>query len=122
MSDYHMDYESINDFIEEWGAQPDENNFPVSSFCDFDNATFYLTIAQERKSRFARIKIKNFNPYDASLRYPKWKVPDFSPDNNDYQELYNKAEQLEQENAKLKERIIDLEGDLAETKEQASEN
>jgi hypothetical protein len=112
MSDYSMNYESLIDFINEWGEHPDENNFPVSSFCDFDNATFYLTIAQERKSRFARIKIKNFNPSDASLRYPKWKVPDFSPDNNDYQELYNKVEQLEQENAKLKERINELESEL----------
>jgi len=104
-----MDYESINDFIKEWGTQPDENNFPISSFCDFDNAIFYLTIAQERKSRFARIRIKNFNPYDA-LQYPKWKVPDFSPDNSDYQRLYNEIEQLEQEKSKLKERLREAEG------------
>jgi len=99
-----LKYTSIESFITEWGDRPDENNFPVSSRCDFESKIFHLQIAQPRKSIFIDVVIENFDA-DLSLRYPKWRVPDLCPDNDDYTTLINEKEKIEQENKMMREEI-----------------
>ena len=55
--EYHMDYDSNEEFLEEWG-EPDSGNVPVQYCVDTDEGVQRLIIAQPRKGNFAHITIK----------------------------------------------------------------
>ena len=74
MSEYYMEFENVESFLEEWGS-PDSNNFPVDIYFNEKTKCVTLDIAQSRKSRFGRIEIKTESIDNIP---PWWHPPEFN--------------------------------------------
>ena len=74
MSEYYMEFENVESFLEEWG-RPDGDNFPVDIYFNKEGKYVILDIAQSRKSRFGRIKIKTESIDSIPLW---WHPPEFN--------------------------------------------